>query len=230
MTYIDASEALAQKALTWPERAAGLVITSQEGYELAGSYLRGIKELRAEVEAHHRPIIASAFETHKRAVAALRSIDDPLSKAEAIIKPKVAAYDAEQRRIADEARRKAEAEQERLQAEWLESRIERAEAAGATAAEVAAIIEQPMIVPQARPAVSNHQPVQGVSVRERYVARVTNIRELCRAIADGRASTELVLPNMPALNKMASAMRTTFTVPGCQVVRDDSVSVRRGLA
>jgi hypothetical protein len=45
-------------------------------------------------------------------------------------------------------------------------------------------------------------------------AEVRDIKALCRAIAEGKASPNLVTPNMPALNKLATALKETMNVPG----------------
>ena len=50
--------------------------------------------------------------------------------------------------------------------------------------------------------------------REVWSAEVTDIKALCRAVADGKASTECVMANMPVLNRMASALKATMNIPG----------------
>ena len=78
-----------------------------------------------------------------------------------------------------------------------------------------------IVAPPSRPA-----PVAaGIGTKEKWSAQVTDIKLLCRAIAEGKVSTEFVLPNTAALNQMARAQKQTFAVPGCRAVRE--VSVRR---
>ena len=57
---------------------------------------------------------------------------------------------------------------------------------------------------------------------------VVDIKALCRAVADGKASTEYVMGlekdrltgivSCPALNKMATALKGTMNVPGVQAM------------
>ena len=72
----------------------------------------------------------------------------------------------------------------------------------------------PVIVPKATP------KVQGVSYREVWNAECYDIKALCKAVAEGRVSTECVMPNQVALNKMATALKATManTVPGVKAI------------
>lgn len=66
----------------------------------------------------------------------------------------------------------------------------------------------------------------GPVFQERWSAEVLDIRLLCRAVADGKASTECVMGlskdkatgkiTSPALNQMATALKNTMSVPGCK--------------
>jgi hypothetical protein len=47
---------------------------------------------------------------------------------------------------------------------------------------------------------------------------VVNIRDLCRAVVEGKASPECVMANMPVLNKMAVALKQTLNIPGVRAV------------
>src|SRR5690348_1541007 len=54
-----------QQALTWPDRARALKVSTSESYIEAGELLKGIKALRKEVDATFDPIIGKAHEAHK---------------------------------------------------------------------------------------------------------------------------------------------------------------------
>lgn len=212
-------------ALTWPEKAKGVTIADQTSYDQACEMILAIKGLRNEAEEHHRPIITSAHQTHKLTLAALAKVDTPLAEAERILKASIGGYEQEQRRIQADLERQAREKAEREQAEQLEAQIEEAEAAGASQEEVLAIIEQPMVAPA--PIVPQvHTAAKGVSTSKTYKAEVFNLRDLCRAIADGKQPTTLIEANMPALNGIARALKGQMSVPGVRAVEVTNVSVR----
>ena len=217
---------LEQQALTWQERARAVQIATPEAHVTACGFLLAIKELRKKAEEHHRPVIDAAHKAHQQALAALKRIDGPLAEAEGIIKPKISGYETEQKRIGEENRRKHEEEARRQQEELIEAAAQQAEEQGASPEEVQAIIEQPVIVP---PPVSapTFQPVSGVSTSVNWKAEVTDLRALCRAIAEGKAAPTLVLPNSTALNGMARALKQSLNVPGCRAVAESIVRAGR---
>lgn len=129
---------------------------------------------------------------------------------------------AEQERL--EAERKAE--EDRLLAEAIaaeERGDKEAAEALATAAvetteqykEVAATLAQepiyvpPVVVPKAVPKMQG-----GPVYRETWFAEVTDIKALCMAVATGKAPAECVMGNMPVLNKMAVALRSSLNIDG----------------
>jgi hypothetical protein len=215
---------LETKALSLPNQARSIRIADQAGYEKGAEVLKGFVALRKEIEAHYGPLKAAAFESHRKITAAEKMMLEPVTEAEVILKREVARYVAEEARKRIEAERLARAEAERLaQEEALLNAIE-AQQQGATEAEQQAILDvrPPVMVPKVAPA---FQPVRGVSTSQTWSAQCFDIRALCRAVADGTASPELVLPNMPVLNKLAVALKATFAVPGCRSVPTDGVRV-----
>lgn len=214
--------ALERKALYWPTRARELKVYDQNSYDLAADCLRGIKILREEIEATFGPICRKAFEAHREAVAQRKKVEAPLEEAEATFKASVAAFLREQERISQEAERIAREEAERIEAERLEAAIEAAEQDGATAEEVAAMIEQPIIAPAVSVAPTVQQ-ASGISMAKTYRVEVVNLRELCKAVATGQAPESYVAAAMPALNGVARATKGAVRIPGCRVVEDSVV-------
>jgi hypothetical protein len=103
--------------------------------------------------------------------------------------------------------------------ELLQVAEERAEETAQAVAEIQAapVHVAPVVVPKATPKLSG-----GPVYQERWYATVTDIKTLCKAVAEGKASPECVLPNMPVLNKLAVALKRSMNVPG---VRADSKRV-----
>lgn len=213
-------EQLQSQALTLAEQARALRVIDQQSFDLAADKLRGVVALRKEIQGHYKPLKDAANEAHKRICDAERSMLAPVQEAESVLKQSVASYETTIRRQREEAERKAREEAERARLEEIEREIEAAEASGASPEEVQTIIETPVVIPTPRvvaPAVQ-HTPARGVTTVQTFSAEVVNIMALCRAIADGAVSANLVAPNMSALNQMARAMKNTFNIPGCRVV------------
>jgi hypothetical protein len=217
---------LEQKALTFGDRARALLVVDQQSYEIASELLLGIKDLRKQAEEHHRPMIDAAHKSWKATLDGLKKVDSPLAEAEGVIKPKIAGYLAEQERIRLEAERQAREEAERIAAEALESSIEAAEAEGATAEEVQAIIQQPTVAPAVRVA-PTVQRVSGVSMAKSYRAEVFDIRKLAKAVADGVVAATLIEGNQTALNQMARATKGSITIPGVRIIEEAGIRAGR---
>lgn len=211
-----------QKALTIVDQAKAVQVVDSESYVKAGDMWKALGDMIAEVKATFDPICDAAHKAHKAATAKRASYLDPLTDAQKAVKKLMSDYDQEQDRIRQEEQRRLEeearkAEEERRLQEAIMAE-EEAKASGATKEEAeqeaAAILEEPVtvapvIVPKATPKLQG-----GPVYREVWSARVTDIRALCRAVADGRASTECVMGNMPVLNKMAVALKQTMQIPG----------------
>lgn len=224
---IEAPEkALARRVETWPEMARALVVADQSSLEIAGDQLKSIKALRFEIEATFGPIIAKAFATHREAVAQRKRIEAPLEEAERLIKSSVTGYLEAQEHARREEERRLREEVERKAAEEMERQIEAAEAAGASAREVEAIIQQPIIMPTpiAPPTIRG---VEGISARETWRAEVTDKAALIRAAAANAQFQALLEVNQVALNGLARSLKSAMNVPGVRAVREAGIAVRR---
>ena len=201
------------KALSIVDQAKAVVVVDAESYTAAGLMWKTIKDMMKEIEDTFNPIIEQAHKAHKKALEQKAKYYSPLDQASRNVKKLMSDYDEEQRRIAEaEARRlqeiarKAE-EERRLQEAIL------AEEAGEKE-EAAAILEEPVYVPPVQVQKATPKLQGGPVYREVWSARVTDIRALCRAVADGKASPECVMGNMPTLNRMATALKATMQIPG----------------
>ncbi len=213
---------------TMLERARAVAIVDQATYDRAVELARAIKDLRAEAEAHHRPVIQAALEAHRRALEAFRRIDEPLRAAEAEIKRRLAAWLAEQERLRQEAERRAREEAERLRAEVIEQRIEQLEAVGASPQEIEAVIRSAEAAPVVAPKIApTFQRAEGVATRKIYKAHVASLIDLIRWVAANSSHENLLQPNMPALNALARAQGAALNIPGVRVVVEESVAIRR---
>src|SRR2546428_10648006 len=216
---------LERRALTWPEKAKQTMIEDQVTYDRASAMLLGIKDLRRDIDLHYDPLIAKAYAAHKTPPAAKKKIEAPLAEAETILKTGISRWHAEQERARQELERKAREESEHLAEEIRLEMAVQAEESGAPAEVVQEMLESSISLP-APVAAPTYQKADGISTQRRYRADVTDIKALCRAVADGEVSPECVVANMTVLNSMARSLKETLRIPGVRAVFDDIVSAR----
>ena len=129
----------------------------------------------------------------------------------------------EQERKRQELQRQAELEARRVEEESRANAAVVAEETGATEEEVAEIINAPSMA-VAAPVDPVYVKAAGISTRENYKARVTDLRKLCLAVAKGQVPISYVEANMTALNARAKADKLTMAVPGVVAYNDPIVS------
>jgi chromosome segregation ATPase len=219
---------LQRQTRTAAEIAQNFQITTQEVADQAAEHLKGVIDLIDKAEEHHRPTIQSAHETHKRALAALNSIKTPLETAAKILRAKLGEWVTKQQREREAERQRFEAEQRRIQKEEAERLALEAEAQGASDTEIEAVMDQVMMAPAPIVPQAPRAPiVSGFTPRETWSAKVVDLKELCKAIGEGKVSYMLVEPNMTALNQMARAQKQTFNVPGCKAEKNTGIAKGR---
>lgn len=211
------------------ERAQAFVVNSADSFGLAGQELVAIKGLQKEVNATFDPIVSKAYELYKEAGAQKKKHSEPLEAAEKLYKGKMATWEEEERRrLAEEARRREE-EKRRQEEEAEEERRRQAaelEAAGLHET-AAAILAEPSPAPEPEPEPVPEAPqAAGVSFRYNYSAEVVDFMALVKAVVAGQAPAALLLPNQPALNQMAKAMKDELQIAGVKVKKDRVVSAR----
>lgn len=249
-------DVIEQKALTLAQQAQLITIADQKTYDKAAFMLRDVIVMRNEIAEYHAPLKAAAWMAHKAIVEAEKKMLYPVERAESILKAAISTFTKEQERIQAELQREADllASQEAARKRQEEADAAAAVAAAAISTQVEDALASPDltfeeteeilarasgVVEEARHEVMT-QPVvverpyvepvlykaRGISTPKRYVAEVRSMKELCAAIGRGEISDSLVLPNFPALNKMASALKEGFRVPGCEVKTETDVRAR----
>ena len=220
----EEAAAVQEAAESWPAQARGLVIIADADVERAGAMLRGIKALRAEIEDVFGPIVRSAHEAWKRALAGRKRVENPLEDAERTIKGRLAEYHAEQRarQRAEQARLEAEArkrdeERRREEAAALEAAGDDEAAAAVLDEPAAAVVVAPPVEPR----------VEGISYRETWSARIDDPDAFIRWAAEqGTAGRGYWKPNTAALNAAARAQKSALSIPGVTAVSSTGVAAR----
>ena len=218
-------EHLETQALTIPERARNLKISTNADYLVACELVKTIKALRAEIALTFEPIRTKAHQAWKETIRQQDKVEAPLEEGERRVKAVIALWLTEQERLrkAEELRlqKQAQEEEERRQLENAVILDDLGETDEANRlldeqVEVPAIV-LPRFTPQ----------VKGVSMSQRYSAEVTNLMELVKAVAAGKAPLQCLKADQVFLNRQAVAMRTAMSYPGVRLKTESSVGVRR---
>lgn len=218
------------------------VIEKQEQAEFISAKLAAIIDWRKQWEAHNAEPKRKTYEAWKSVCAAHKRLDDPAAADELYCRNLLSRWMLDCQRREREEQQRLIVEQQRIAAEQAERDIERAEAEGATAVEVEAIIQQAELAPLPPP-----PPVQpksafvgaGLAARDNWVcefaiganslplSEAEAVKLLAAAIASGKAPAALLTPNMTALNSMARSLKETMDVPGFRAVNRPGVARKR---
>lgn len=203
--------------------AQSYAIDCTEMREAAGEDLKRVKALAKEVEEQRKDITGPLDLAKKRVMDLFRRPTEFLERAESTIKRACLAWDGEQdrkRREAEaEAARKADEERKRLAAEA-------AKQAAAGNTETAHAITQAAQMVAPIPVAIERPKIAGESTRDVWRAELTDLVALARAVGNGQASPECLLPNMPVLNGQARALKGSLQLPGVKAVCEKVLSSR----
>jgi hypothetical protein len=175
-----------------------------------------IKDLRKEIDATFDPIIKKAHEAHKEAVAQKKKVDAPLVEAEGIIKPRIAAWNAEQERLRreEEARlreiaRKEEEERQLLAAIDAEQSGDMEESAAIMAEPV---YVAPVVIPKTVPKVA------GIAMKQVWKFRIVNASIVPR---------EYMTIDEQKIGAVVRALKDQTRIPGIEAYPEDTVAAGR---
>lgn len=203
-----------QEGALMVKRVAGLTITNDAEYERGGDILKDIKARIKAVKDYWKAPKAAAQAAHKTLVDREKQMLKPLEDAEGTVKKTMLAYTTEQRRIAEEAARKAREEEQARLAALAAQAEQQGDADSAAFMRDMMDTEEPQQVQTAA--------AKGVSVCTTWKARVTDPK-LVPAYFDGYELREI---NMTALNRLARQYEGGLNIPGVEFYMDETLSVR----
>jgi hypothetical protein len=204
-----------------------LEVVDRESYESANLVIERIDMALSRISEVHDPVVKSAHETHKAALAAKKKLTEPLEALRREASRKMTAwYQAEQKRIADI--RRAEEEKARKEAE--ERRLAEAEELAKAGMKEAAdaALEAPLDI-KTETFTEAPAAAAGVSYRSNWKAEVVDMMSLIKAVAAGNAPAAYHEPNMTALNGAAKAFKNTVQIPGVRQI-NETVQAKRKYA
>lgn len=229
-------EIVKNEVLPIPDQAKMIVVKDEGTLSKANEIFLTIKALRKKIGEVFDPIIAKSHAAHKEALAQKTQAEAPLIVAEKYLNGQVTVYHQEmerkrreeeellrQKAIKEEMERRKKEEEDRLQ------QAAELEAAGAKE-EAEALIQETVeenekpvevyIPPPETPKVK----LEGATVKEYWSAQVTDLKALCRAVAEGKCPVSYIEPNMTVLNGQARALKKEMSIPGVKPVSTSSVA------
>ena len=202
-------------------KASSMLVTSQATYQEAGDFLREIASAIKIVEDKFDPELKQLRAATKNLTAVRDEILAKPRNAEQMVKAAMAKFAARMRE-----QREREAEVARAKAQREADDRYRQELADAKAAKdkerLVELKEQgPAPVPVE---VKRATPItEGITTRQQWRARVVDMGELIKAAAAGRVPVDLLLPNMPSLNKLAREQKKAMAIPGVEAEAEEIV-------
>lgn len=201
--------------------ANDMVITDNESYEVAGNWLRDLKTYTKKVQEYWKPIKEQAHKAWKSICEKEKAILDPINKAEAIVKQKMAEYqrqqEAKERAMREELERRQREEAERLLKEAKEKG-----AAGDTFGAELLKAQAELLESSAPVATMQKAKAEGVSQKKAWKARVIDEKQVPIEVMG-----IVIRPvDQSALDKLAKISEGKAQIPGVEFYQEIIMSVR----
>lgn len=206
--------------------ANAMVIADQASAQAAANFLTGLKADAKRIVAYWKGPKETTDAAHKNIVNLEKSMLQPLTEAEGVVKKKVLAYEA----IEAEKRRVAAAEAARLQKEERDRMLAQAveaESSGDAVGVAANLAMASIVEDMAAPVPVAATKVAGISIRKYWRARVTD--PLLVPIAPNGLNGlpfEIRPVDMRALNEFAAKTKGAVQVPGVEFYEESNAAVR----
>jgi len=216
-TAIALAEETGKGIATVQDDINGLAIFTDEGLQKASGMLGIVNGLLKEIDSTFDEPINLAYRAHKSMTGKKALHAGPLKQAKQILVGKIGTYTterdakiAEEKRLADEAREKAERDQREKDEAALQAAAD-AEKEGDTekAAEIMETAAQEVPAPPPRYESKPAPKTAGMSVGVTWFANVVSKMDLCKAIVEGKVDPDCIEPNMKFLNAIAKAKKKT---------------------
>jgi len=198
-------------------KAGELIVSDQDSLSKANEFLLGIKQLRKEIDEVFSPIIEAAYKAHKEAVAQKKKFEEPLLKAEQMVKQKIAGYLEEMERIRrqqEEEKRKIEEEKKRIEEETLKRLVEAKEDSEMENA-IKAAEEKLAKIPEID-VVEKPQTV-GLSMREVWKFEIVDEMAIPR---------EYLMPDLAKIRKTVQELKGEAKIPGVRIYSEKELMAR----
>ncbi len=215
------------------KRTQSLIITDEDSLQVVVESLNLAKRIE-KILIERRKEKTEPLKSEAKAIEAdFAKFIGPVTDIKETLNRLILEYHAEQERMAEQMRREAErlareAEEKRLKEleearrkaeEQHQKEVEEAKAKGVAPPSEPLVIEEPaeheaLVIPI--PEVRNtFRSMSGtLGIRKVWKAEVTDLKALCRAVAEGKAPIQCVEANMTFLDKQAKAFEGALDIPG----------------
>lgn len=210
------------------KRFTAIVIKDDADFEKLDADVKMVKGLIKENAEIFDPVVDKHYRPYVFWRDIRTAIKNRLESLETAGKKALIAYANEKKEKAEAAQRAAQAatdEAARKEAEKLEKKAERAEAKGDVGkaqelrdAAQTVHVPTPVVQEQAAP------QIKGSSIRDNWKGECVDLMKLVKAVAEGRASINLISANNVAINQQAKATKNTFAIDGIRFYNDPSYS------
>lgn len=236
-------EPIQQQATDLIVRARELRITNPAENEAAVGIGRQLREIKDAILNYWNGTpdkpgpVAKAYDAWKSLTAKRAEMVDPLQIAIDRVARAIVDYEAEQRRIAAEAQRKAEEDARLAREAEIAAELAAAKAEGAKKAELRAMEQSARAVPVAVPVVSAPAKPAGLSVPRTWKCKEAPgqhfafIQEVGRLLGSklqaeqrlGRTLAQMLVLDESQANRFAKATNGTISIPGLEFYQDAQV-------
>lgn len=204
-----------QEALTLLDRAKAIAITTPEQYVTACEFFKAIKSSKKKFIDWFEPMREAAYNAYQSVLSKKKEVADRYDEAEAVIAPKLTAWDEEQRRkerelqvkLQEEARKRLEEEQlnDAALAESLGEPKLAEQILQAPTRQV--VVEPPRMTPK----------VPGISYRESWSGEVIDIKAVVKFALENPAYGSILAVNQSALDRIVHDAKGKISIPGVAV-------------
>ena len=198
-------------------------ITNDLSFQAAGELTKQVKRMQKAIKEYWEPLRISTKTAYDNVLAKKKAMTDPMDRAESILKRKIAAYTAEQRRKAEEEaeriRKAAQEEMERQLAAAAEL-----EASGDDIGAQYAMANAETYESFAQTVVAQPQPMkaQGVTVTKTWKIKSIDPTKV-PVIFNG---VELRPVDEKAVLRLVKSSKGQIAIPGVEIEETSTVSVR----
>lgn len=204
-------------------KSINVVVDSDEALESASEDLIQIKTYQKEVTALKKSVTDPLNARKNAVIQWFKPAENFLISAESTLKRVIGDY---QDKVAEEARKAAEAEAKRLE-KLAERKADRAKKKGDTERAEEILDESrymyEVVVSSAATATGD---VKGISKRSTWTAEVIDKEAFVRAVVEGIIPLRFIQVDQAELNKLARALKNDLSYPGVKVHEKKSIAVR----
>jgi hypothetical protein len=198
--------------------AKELKVSNVDEHEIGQEILKGIARAEKRVKELFAEPKRLAHAAHKAITTAESALLDPLTQATKIVWRKCSEFKIEQQRIADEEARKLQEEARKAaEAQQIAEAMAAEEAGDNKAAEE--IIAAPTVVPEIK-VKADVAKVEGIGERWNYKAECENLLTLAKHCVEHPEDLAYLQPNTSAISQRAKSQKDGFKLPGCKLVKE----------